>query len=143
MTTKTNRRSGDARQGIVDAILAARVTSRAIKKPADLKRFLQQYFADVPFEDLDGRSADIMAQIAVDHLDFGVARSKDQTLLRVFNPTVKEHGYESNFTFVEMINDDMPFLVDSVAAAINQGTTSPCTSPCTRSWRCAVMRVAS
>ena len=120
MTTKTNRRSGDARQGIVDAILAARVTSRAIKKKADLKRFLQQYFADVPFEDLDGRSADIMAQIAVDHLDFGATRSKDQTLLRVFNPTLKEHGYESNFTFVEMINDDMPFLVDSVAAAINR-----------------------
>ncbi|MDH3432878.1 MAG: NAD-glutamate dehydrogenase [Gammaproteobacteria bacterium] len=38
----------------------------------------------------------------------------------MYNPTIKEHGYESAYTFVEMINDDMPFLVNSVSAAINR-----------------------
>jgi glutamate dehydrogenase len=119
VTTKSNRRSGDARQPIVDAILASRVTSSALKKPADIKRFLQQYFADVPFEDLVGRSEPVMARVALDHLEFGATRRPGQALLRIFNANEKEHGYTSAFTFVEMINDDMPFLVDSVAAAIN------------------------
>ena len=60
-----------------------------------------------------------MARVALDHLEFGAQRRRGQALLRIFNPTEKEHGYTSAFTFVEMINDDMPFLVDSVASAIN------------------------
>ena len=120
MTTIRKRRSGDARKHIVDAILAARVTSRSIKKKADLKRFLGQYFADVPYEDLEGRSEMVMAQIAVDHLDFAATRKRGQALTRIYNANQKEHGYSSDFTFVELVNDDMPFLVDSVAAAINR-----------------------
>ncbi len=61
-----------------------------------------------------------MARAALDHLEFGAKRRKDESLLRIFNATKKEHGYESPFTFVEMVNDDMPFLVDSVASAINR-----------------------
>ena len=61
-----------------------------------------------------------MARIALDHLEFGAKRPRGEALLRIFNANEKEHGYTSNFTFVEMVNDDMPFLVDSVAAAINQ-----------------------
>ncbi len=61
-----------------------------------------------------------MARAAIDHLEFGATRRKGQALLRVFNATEKEHGYQSPYTFVEMVNDDMPFLVDSVAAAINR-----------------------
>ena len=120
MTTTRKRRSGDARQNIVDAILAARVTSQSLSKKADLKRFLGQYFVAVPYEDLEGRSETVMAQIAVDHLDFAATRKRGQALIRIYNANQKEHGYSSDYTFVEMVNDDMPFLVDSVAAAINR-----------------------
>lgn len=61
-----------------------------------------------------------MARVAFDHLEFGAERRSGEALLRIFNATEKEHGYSSAFTFVEMVNDDMPFLVDSVAAAINR-----------------------
>ena len=61
-----------------------------------------------------------MARIALDHLEFGAVRRPGQALLRIFNVNEKDHGYSSAFTFVEMVNDDMPFLVDSVAAAINR-----------------------
>ncbi len=120
MTTKTNRRSGDERQDIIDAILASKVSSNYLKKKSDIKRYLQQYFVDVPFDDLEGRSPQIMACVALDHLEFGAVRRPGQALLRIFNANEKEHGYSSAFTFVEMINDDMPFLVDSVASAINR-----------------------
>ena len=61
-----------------------------------------------------------MARAAIDHLEFGAQRRRGQALLRIFNPTEKTHGYDSDYTFVEMINDDMPFLVDSAAAAIDR-----------------------
>ncbi len=61
-----------------------------------------------------------MARVALDHLDFGAVRRPGEALLRIFNPNEQEHGYSSEFTFVEMVNDDKPFLVDSVASAINR-----------------------
>ncbi len=120
MTSKEKRRSGDLRKDIVDAILAARVQSKIIKKPDEVKHYLAQYFADIPVEDIQGRSESIMARAALDHLEFGAKRRNGEALLRIFNANEKEHGYESPFTFVEMVNDDMPFLVDSVASAINR-----------------------
>ena len=118
MTTKQNRRSYDARQEIIDAILASHATSRILKNKSDIKRYLQQYFANVPHEDIAGRDEEIMARVALDHLEFGVERRRGHALLRIFNANEKEHGYTSAYSFVEMINDDMPFLVDSVATAI-------------------------
>ncbi|MGB5719757.1 MAG: NAD-glutamate dehydrogenase [Woeseiaceae bacterium] len=120
MTQNENRRGGDLRQVIIDAIIASPVTSKYLKKPAAIKRFLKQYFANVPVEDLQGRSEAIMARVAIDHLEFAGVRKRGRSLIRIFNPTEKEHGYASAYTFVEMANDDMPFLVDSVAAAINR-----------------------
>ena len=34
--------------------------------------------------------------------------------VRLFNPTCKQHGWESPHTVLQIVNDDMPFLVDSV-----------------------------
>ena len=40
--------------------------------------------------------------------------------MRVFNPTIDEHGWQSTHTIVEIVNDDMPFLVDSVTMEVNR-----------------------
>jgi glutamate dehydrogenase len=117
---KVQRRVGDIRQSIIDGIVAARVQSKTLRNPSQTKQFLEQYVRNVPVEDLQGRSETIMARVAIDHLEFGATRRKGQALLRIYNPTEKEHGYVSAFTIVEMVNDDMPFLVDSVGAAINR-----------------------
>ena len=119
MTPSENRRGGDIRQVIVDAIVSSRAKSRYLKGPAQVRLFLKQYFADVPVEDLQGRDEKVMARIALDHLEFAATRRKNEALVRIFNPTEREHGYTSDHTYVEMVNDDMAFLVDSVAAAIN------------------------
>ena len=108
------------KETIVEGITSAGVKSKTFKKPSDTKQFLRQYVENVPVEDLQGRSEEILARAALDHLEFGATRRKGRALLRIFNPTLKEHGYISAYTFVEMVNDDMPFLVDSVAAAINR-----------------------
>jgi glutamate dehydrogenase len=120
VTRQDLRRGSDAKERILEAIVSSRTRSKALENRAQVKTFLALYFADVPVEDLQGKSEQIMARIALDHLEFGTTRKKGQALLRVFNPIEKQHGYSSNYTIVELINDDMPFLVDSVSAAVNR-----------------------
>jgi glutamate dehydrogenase len=120
VTAKEQRRGADIRQVIVDEIVNTKISTASLKKPAAVKRYLKQYFASVPVEDIQGRDEKMMARIALDHLEFAAKRRKGQALVRVFNATEKEHGYTSAYTFVEMVNDDMPFIINSISAAIVQ-----------------------
>jgi glutamate dehydrogenase len=120
VTQQELRRGSDRKKRIVFRILASRVQSQALSKKQQRTLFLEQYFANIPVEDLEGREEQKMAQAALDHLGFGAKRAKNKPLLRIFNPTEEEHGYVSTFTIIEMVNDDMPFLVDSISAAINR-----------------------
>ncbi|MDH3771001.1 MAG: NAD-glutamate dehydrogenase, partial [Nitrospirota bacterium] len=54
------------------------------------------------------------------HLRFGQERRPRQAKVRVYNPQIEQHGWQSTHTVVEIVNDDMPFLVDSVSIALNQ-----------------------
>ena len=120
MSKQKNRRSGDLSLKLIDDIVAAARKSAILPKTAERNRFLRHYFANVPFDDLQGRSPEIMARAALAHLNFAKLRRAGEAKLRIYNPSDETTGYASNFTIVEMVNDDMPFLVDSVSAAINR-----------------------
>ena len=47
-------------------------------------------------------------------------REPGKARVRVFNPTIEEHGWQSTHTIIEIVNDDMPFLVDSVTMEVNR-----------------------
>ena len=104
--------------------IVSAVTRSAIKPPKSMRdldwpRFLRAYFANVDAEDLAGREPAELAGTALSHLMF--ARQRGRTaLVRVFNPTLREHGFTSPHTVIEMVNDDMPFLVDSINLALTQ-----------------------
>lgn len=120
MTRQKLRRISDIKDRLIDEIVASKPKSNTLKSRKQIDNFLRQYFVDVPVEDMEGKSAKKMARAAVSHLEFGRVRKKGQPLLRIFNPTEKRDGYTSPYTFVEMVNDDMPFLVDSISAAITR-----------------------
>ena len=120
MTGQELRRGSDRKVRIVQRILASRVRSEVLTDRKQIRLYLSEYFDHVPVEDLEGRSEPIMARAALDHLAFAAVRPRGKPLLRIFNAAEATHGYVSAFTFAEMVNDDMPFLVDSVAAAINR-----------------------
>ena len=52
---------------------------------------------------------------------FAGRRRPGQAKIRVYNPELAADGWSSPHTIVEIVNDDMPFLVDSVTGAINAG----------------------
>jgi len=117
---KQQRRASDFSRNLIDEIVATRPKSKAVGGRKAIDNFLRQYFAYVPYDDMQGRSPQIMGQAAVSHFDFGKVRKSGKALLRIFNPVEAKHGYQSQYTIVEMVNDNMPFLVDSVSAAINR-----------------------
>src|SRR3954453_11150030 len=88
------------------------------------ERFERLYYAEVGPEELAARSAKDLAGAAASHLAFGRRFSSGKPKIRAYNPTPAQHGWHSTHTVVEIVNDDMPFLVDSVTMEVNrQGLT--------------------
>ncbi|NIR35765.1 MAG: NAD-glutamate dehydrogenase, partial [Actinobacteria bacterium] len=57
---------------------------------------------------------------ALAHWNFLRTRTPGIPKLRVYNPQLEQHGWQSTHTIVELVTDDMPFLVDSVRMALNR-----------------------
>ena len=106
MTKQKHRRTSDIKDFLIDEIVASKPKSKCLSDRKQIDIFLKRYVVNVPMEDIEGKSPDILAKAAISHLDFGAVRKKGQPLLRIFNPTEKKHGYSSIYTFVEMVNDD-------------------------------------
>jgi glutamate dehydrogenase len=83
------------------------------------RRFLRGFFRGVGEEDLAQRTPEVLAAVAMRHLEFGRIRAPKQTHVHVFNPTVERDGYVSAHTVVMVVTDDMPFLVDSVSTVMS------------------------
>ncbi len=103
-----------------------------------LESFLSFYYELVDTQDLQSRSiADLYGaamahwQTAQRFVPGGVAA------LRVYNPVLDEHGWHSDHTVIEIVNDDMPFLVDSVTMEVNRCglTLHSAIHPVYRVWR--------
>ena len=118
--SRQQRRASDISDNLISKIIAARPPCRLLGERKKINFYLRRYFADVPGEDMEGKSPKIMGQAAISHLEFARIRKPGEAKLRIFNPSQKEHGYDSRYTIIEMVNDDMPFLVDSVSAAITR-----------------------
>ena len=86
----------------------------------DVERFVREYFRDVDPEDFAERSRADLYGAALSHWNFARRREPRVPRLRVFNPEIEEHGWQSPHTIVEIVNDDMPFLVDSVTMEVNR-----------------------
>ncbi|WP_395701769.1 NAD-glutamate dehydrogenase [Aquabacterium sp.] len=85
-----------------------------------LAAFTRQYYGQVDPEDMAEHEAGDLYGAALSHWHFARKREPGQVKVRVFNPTLAEHGWQSTHTVVEIVNDDMPFLVDSVTMEVNR-----------------------
>ncbi|MDM0108400.1 NAD-glutamate dehydrogenase [Variovorax sp. J22R24] len=109
-------RPGERLDEVVD-LIRAKVTP----EQADLlAAFVRQYFGQVDPEDLADRQIADLYGAALSHWGFARKRVPGRARLRVFNPTIAEQGWQSTHTIIEIVNDDMPFLVDSVTTEVNR-----------------------
>ena len=83
--------------------------------------FVAAYFDNTDPDELVARGPSTLFAIANAHwrlLD--TPRPPNTAKVRVFNPTLAEDGFVSDHTVVQIVNDNMSFLVDSVTMAINR-----------------------
>ena len=115
-----NDMTEDVRRGRLDEVSKLVESKVAADQRATLKAFVACYFDQVDPEDLLERQPADLYGAALSHWNFARKREAGRPRVRVFNPTVEEHGWESTHTIIEIVNDDMPFLVDSVAMEVNR-----------------------
>ena len=100
----------------VRALVRARLSA---EQRAVVGDFVERYYSRVDPEDIAERSSRDLFGAALSHWNFARERVPGEAKLRVFNPSLEEDGWQSTHTIVEIINDDMPFLVDSVIMEVN------------------------
>ena len=113
-------RAEDLKSDLIDKV-EQRVHQRLKADRAALaERFVQQFYANVPPDDMLDDTPDNLYGAALSLLGFVQKRSGQEAKVRVYNPRLDEQGWRSAHTIVEIVNDDMPFLVDSVTSELNQ-----------------------
>jgi NAD-specific glutamate dehydrogenase len=76
--------------------------------------FVRQYYRRVPAEDLAVREISDLHGAAIAHWRLAYERAPGEAKVRVYNPDPAPDGWSSPHTVIEIVSDDMPFIVDSV-----------------------------
>ncbi|MFI9603541.1 NAD-glutamate dehydrogenase [Streptomyces sp. NPDC004069] len=76
--------------------------------------FLQRFYLHTAPEDLADRDPVDVFGTAYSHYRLAENRPQGTANVRVHTPTVEENGWTCSHSVVEVVTDDMPFLVDSV-----------------------------
>jgi len=81
---------------------------------------LDKLYANVATEEVVDTPAEDIYGAALALWKFGAKRKPGTPKVRLYNPRMSEHGWESSHSVLEVINDDMPFLVDSLTALLTE-----------------------
>ena len=103
------------------ATLCTYAESKSVKAPegVDLRAVLQAFYRHVAPEDLLERDATDLYGAVMAQLRLAAERPQGTASIRVFTPSVSVNGWSAGgHTVVEVVTDDMPFLVDSVSMAL-------------------------
>ena len=113
-------KSETLKQQLMDQVL--RFAGGRIEKAraGQIEVFIRQFYANVPISDIAGDSPEELFSAALSLWQFAARRQPGAPKVRVFNPRQDEHGWRSPHTIAEIVNDDMPFLVDSVTAELGR-----------------------
>ncbi|RIK16781.1 MAG: NAD-glutamate dehydrogenase [Acidobacteria bacterium] len=71
-------------------------------------------------EEASHRDPDQREAVARSLAQLSATRPPGRAAVRVVNPTQDQHGFTGRRTFVQVVTDDMPFLVDSVLGEISR-----------------------
>ena len=99
------------------AAMAKRSSASSGKRGA-LLPFLERYHRHTTTEDLLARQAEDLLGAALSHRSLAASRPEGTVAVHVFNPDMDEHGWASGHTVVQVVTDDMPFIVDSVISEL-------------------------
>ena len=111
-----------------DGELAARLATVAERAAASVgsadaplvAALTERYYAHVPVDDLLERDPGDLARTLVAHFEIARLREPGSATIHVWSPPASDGG-PPQVSVVDIVTDDMPFLVDSVRMVLNVG----------------------
>src|SRR3954452_4718970 len=110
----------DVESALIESVCERVREKVAPEEVAEAEAFVRSYYRRAPAADLSGREAVDLYGAALAHWTFGRDRALGEPRVRVYNPTFERHGWQSPHTAIELVSDDMPFLVDSVSMELSR-----------------------
>lgn len=83
-------------------------------------QFAEQFYGTVALEDLHAWDKDDLYGAVVNFWSLIAERKPHETKIHIYNPDFERHGWQTTHTVVEVICDDMPFIVDTMRMVINR-----------------------
>ncbi|HVJ54830.1 MAG TPA: NAD-glutamate dehydrogenase [Aliidongia sp.] len=102
---------------LIERIVEMAATAESGDRPAD--RFVREFYSNVPPDDVLTRTPEDLLAAVTTLWQFMAERRPGRAKLRVLDPHESANRWASGRAIVQIVNDDMPFLVDSVTAALN------------------------
>ena len=108
------------KQELVEQIVAQVHERLSGTEAEEAARFVRKYYAPVAPKDVLTRDLHHLTGAVLSLWRFAEVRTPGQVKVRVYNPTLETDGFRTDHTVAEVVNDDMPFLVDSVTGELNR-----------------------
>jgi len=83
---------------------------------AEFTQFIRDLYKYAAPEEVANRPIDELYAAALSLWKYCDQRDQNSSKIRVFNPTLEEHGWPAPHTIIQIVTDDMPFLLDSVTS---------------------------
>jgi len=101
----------------LQAVLAQHVDEHALPQVA---LFADQFFGIISLDELTQRRLSDLAGCTLSAWRLMQRFKPQQPEVRVYNPDYERHGWQSTHSVVEVLHEDLPFLVDSVRTELNR-----------------------
>ena len=113
-------KAGDVELDLIDSLIESVSARLEHEAPAAYREFVRQYYHWVPAKDLADRRPDDLAGAIVAHWRTAQQRDPGEAKVQVYNPTAELVRWRSPYTAIQIVSDDMPFLVDSVTMELSR-----------------------
>ncbi|MBP2474241.1 glutamate dehydrogenase [Crossiella equi] len=97
---------------------------RAAATSPEIGDLIRLYYRHAPAEEVADDQPAVLAGTVRSHYELAAHRVPGRPAIRVLNPTTGADGWSCAATVVQIVTDDMPYLVDSVAAELARGGVS-------------------
>ncbi|RJQ74573.1 NAD-glutamate dehydrogenase [Pseudonocardiaceae bacterium YIM PH 21723] len=101
-------------------LLQAELLANAAELHPDRADLLRRYYRHAPAEEIIDSQATDLSACLTSHMNLAATRVPGRPAIRVFNPSRATDGWDTQSTVIQVVTDDMPYLVDSVIAELNR-----------------------
>ncbi|MBS0359550.1 MAG: NAD-glutamate dehydrogenase [Proteobacteria bacterium] len=110
----------EAKQDIIQK-LDSEIHKHIQGEKADLmSEFVTQFYGVVAEEDLLDRAIPDLYGAALAQWEIMKERHPNETKIHVFNPSYEENAWQSTHTIIQIIQNDIPFLIDSITMELTR-----------------------